>query len=332
LTLKILHIEADTYSSEAKNIIENIGKVDYCHCNNQEEFHELVSKVNYNIIFIKLGISLNEKTLDLCKSLQYVVTPTTGQNHLDVEAILKKGIHVISLKGETDFLSQVYSTAEHTWALLLSVIRFIPNAYNDVLNGNWQRHVWMGRELADNTLGIIGYGRLGRMVARYGLSFNMKVIVYDINNKISIEDERIQRVDTIKELLAKSFVVSLHIPLNKGTNRFFSKELFYQMPHGSVFVNTSRGELVDEKALLQCLEDKHLSAAALDVLNGDTCWSEKIPSESLLLKYAKEHNNLIITPHIGGYARESISKTRKFVSEKLLRLIRELKNCEKQQT
>ena len=327
--LKILHIEHNAYPIAAKNIIESLGSVDHCNCNTQEEFLEMLGKDNYEVLFIRLGISLDQKALDIGKSLQYIVTPTTGLNHLDLEAIQRKKISVVSLKGEIDFLNQVYSTAEYTWALLLSVTRFIPGAFQHVLEGNWQRDRWIGQELADSTLGIIGYGRIGKMIARYGLAFRMKVIVYDINPEIVLEDESIHRAESVEELLSHSHVVSLHIPMTKETHSFFSEKFFHLMPEGTVFINTSRGELVDERALLECLENGHLSAAALDVLDGDSCWGSNVAAMHPLLKYAKDHNNLIITPHIAGYAKNSIYKTRFFVTEKLVRLIREQNNNEK---
>ncbi len=321
MLLRILHTEPDVYPSESKKLLESVASVDYCQCNNQVEFDKLVTKSEYSVIFMKLGIYLGRKTLERCNTLKYVVTPTTGHNHIDESEILKRGIKIISLRGETDFLKHVYATAEHTWGLLLSVIRFIPQSHNDVISGNWRRKVWKGNELSGETIGIIGYGRLGKMVAKYALSFDMNVIIYDIDEDILIKDNRIRIASNIEELLNLSYVVSLHIPLNKETNRFFSKKLIYKMQQGSVLINTSRGELIDEDALLESLKNNHLSAAALDVLNDDVCWGEKSPNHNQLIEYARRHNNLVITPHIGGYTSASVSKTRNFVSKKLINIL-----------
>ena len=319
--MRILHTEPDAYSSESKKIIERVGSIDYCQCNSQVEFDKLITNAGYSVIFMKLGIYLGGKTLEKCSTLKYVVTPTTGHNHIDENEILKRGIKIISLRGEADFLRNVYATAEHTWGLLLSVIRFIPQSHNDVITGNWRRSVWKGNELSGQTIGIIGYGRLGRMVAKYALSFDMNVVIYDVNKDILIEDDRIRIASTLEELVEHSYVVSLHIPLNKETNRFFSKKMIYKMRQGSVLINTSRGELIDEDALLKSLKNNHLSAAALDVLNNDVCWSEKVQNYNPLIEYAKRHNNLVITPHIGGYTSASVRKTRDFVSKKLINFL-----------
>jgi len=321
MLIRILHTEADVYSSESKKLLESVCSVDYCECKNQAEFDKLVTKSEYSVIFMKLGIYLGRKTLEKCSTLKYVVTPTTGHNHIDESEILRRGIKIISLRGETDFLRNVYATAEHTWGLLLSVIRFIPQSHNDVISGNWRRSVWRGSELSGQTIGIIGYGRLGRMVAKYALSFDMNVLIYDVNKDILIEDNRIRIASTVEELVEHSYVVSLHIPLNKETNRFFSKKLIYKMRQGSVLINTSRGELIDEDALLKSLQNNHLSGAALDVLNDDVCWGEKVQNYNPLIEYANRHNNLVITPHIGGYTSASVSKTRDFVSKKLINIL-----------
>ncbi|MBT5750521.1 MAG: hypothetical protein HOI39_05260 [Flavobacteriales bacterium] len=323
MTLKILHIEPDVYSSESKKLLESIASVDYCECNNQEEFDKLVTKNEYDVIFMKLGIYLGRKTLDSCNTLKYVVTPTTGHNHIDESETLKRGVKIISLRGETGLLKNVYATAEHTWGLLLSVIRFIPQSHNDVLLGNWRRGVWKGGELSGQTIGIIGYGRLGRMVAKYALSFDMNVIIYDTNENILIENNRIKMASTMEELLKLSYIISLHIPLNTENNKLFSKKIINKIRTGSVLINTSRGELVDEDALLKSLKSNHLSAAALDVLHDDVSWGEKVQNYNPLIEYAKSHNNLVITPHIGGYTSASIRKTRDFVSKKLLNILKQ---------
>lgn len=321
MSFRILHIEPDVYSKESKSLLEDYAKVDYRQCNSQLEFEKLVSRTQYDVIFMKLGIFFGNESLAKCRKLKYIVTPTTGHNHIDEDGVLKRKIKIISLRGENEFLNTVFATAEHTLGLLLSVLRFIPQSHNDVLLGNWRRNIWQGRELHGETIGIIGYGRLGKMVVKYALSFGMKVIVYDIDDDILIDDIRVLRVKNLEDLLENSFVVSLHVPLNKDTNRFFSKDLLNCMRNGSILINTSRGELIDEDALLSSLKNNHLAAAALDVLVDDVCWGEKVQDSNKLIEYASSHNNLIITPHIGGYTSASINKTRDFVTHKFINIL-----------
>src|SRR6185312_7830256 len=118
--------------------------------------------------------------MDAGKRLRAIVTATTGLDHIDLDEAKRRNIAVLSLRGETEFLESVTATAEHTWALLLALVRKVGPAFDHVRRGDWQRDSFVGRTLSGRTLGIVGYGRLGRMVARYGQAFGMNVLVNDV--------------------------------------------------------------------------------------------------------------------------------------------------------
>jgi D-3-phosphoglycerate dehydrogenase len=250
-------------------------------------------------------------------NLRAIATPTTGLNHIDLAEAEKLGIRVISLQGETDFLQNVYATAEHTVALILSLTRHLPAAHQHVINGHWNRDLFIGNELHGKTAGVIGYGRLGRMVAKYLQIFGMRVSVTDIKSVDQVEHPDIESV-SLHQLLRTSDVVTVHVPLSDQTTGFLSKREFACMKPGSWFINTARGELVDESALLDALRKGPLAGAALDVLADE--YSSSL-GENLLIRYAQQHQNLLITPHIGGCTTESREKTEHFLATRVVEFI-----------
>ncbi len=258
---------------------------------------------------------LDENILKGQAGLLAVVTPTTGLNHIDVSYCKRNGVAVISLQGESDFLASVKSTAEHCWSLILMLARNMRGATEDVLAGNWRRDPFLAYELEGKTLGVIGYGRLGKIVTSYAKCFGMKVVAYDCDEKVF--DKSVSKV-SLDELLHDSDILSLHIPSNSETNGFMDGEKFSKMKDGAIFINTSRGEVVEESGLLSYLESGKLMAAAVDVLDGDSAWGSVVPNNHPLIEYARRNENLVITPHMGGYGKESIHKTRKFITSKFL--------------
>jgi D-3-phosphoglycerate dehydrogenase / 2-oxoglutarate reductase len=317
--MKILHLEKNRYPKAALQKLESISEVDYRQCYSQIEFSEIIAANHYDVIFIKLGLEIGENELSLCHELKYIVTPTTGLNHINCIEADKRLIQVVSLKGETGFLKKVKSTAEHTWTLLLALVRNIPQATDSVERGEWNREPFLSEELAGKTIGIIGYGRIGKIVHNYANAFGMEVLAYDID-ELAIKEGEIKNT-AIEELLAVSDIITVHIPSNERNNKFINNEKFDMMKQGVFFINTARGEVVDEKALIYALEVEKVKGAAIDVLAGDSSWNKYSSKDNIAIKYAKEHSNLIITPHMGGYGRQSIEDTRNFITEKFIALL-----------
>lgn len=315
--MNILHLEKDCYPQETLQRLEKDHAITYLEVKNQSELIDFLHHQPQEAIFVKLGIGINATVLTAAKFLKYIVTPTTGLNHIDLNTCNDLKVKVISLKGETEFLQRITSTSEHTWMLLLALIRNLNAAYEDVLQGFWRRQAFMASELLGKTLGIIGYGRLGKIVASYGRTFGMKVLVYE-KEKIRIgADPNLQQL-SLDDVLSKSDFLSLHIPGDQENYRFLDQEKIAKMKVGAILINTSRGEVVDESALLFALKQGLLAGAALDVLEGDSTWEEKSFDHHGLIKYAQQNSNLLLTPHMGGYGRESIFRTRNFITEKFL--------------
>jgi D-3-phosphoglycerate dehydrogenase len=271
---------------------------------------------NVDVLLIALDTKLNEKELSHFPNLKYIVTPSTGTDHIDENYCTKKGVKIISLKGETDFLKNITATAEHAFGLILSLTRNIPSAFDSVKNNEWAREKFVGNELNGKTLGILGFGRYGKIMAKYAKAFNMDVIAYDPSKNAK---ENMKKYDVTfqpwDKVFQKSDVVSIHINLNEKTHGIIGKKEFELMKNDAVLINTSRGQIVVEEYLLSALEKNKIFGAAVDVLSTENQKSHPIVNP--LVRYSKKHNNLIITPHIGGSTHESIDKTVRFVLKKL---------------
>jgi D-3-phosphoglycerate dehydrogenase len=317
--MKILHLEYDQYPKHSIEKLNTLADVFPCRIENEEELVNILKNNQYDAIFTRLGVYFGEHLMILQTNLKYIVTSTTGLNHIDIEAAQKRGIQVISLKGEAKFLSSIKSTAEHTWAILLCLIRNIIPANEDVIkNGHWNRVPFLADELDGKTIGIIGFGRLGKIVATYAKAFGMNVLVTD---KKDIEESIDYEVVGLLKLLNNSDFICLMIDYSTENKKFMNRHHFKEMKKDAYFINTSRGELIDQSALLESLENGHIKGAAIDVIDGDSSWSNEFCGDIRLLEYAKRKNNLIITPHMGGYGKDSIYKTREFVVNKYINLL-----------
>jgi D-3-phosphoglycerate dehydrogenase len=313
---RLLVTERDRFSAEAARSLREVADVTLADLDRPS----LLEKVsNVEVLWIRLRHRIDQEILDRAANLRFICSPTTGLNHIDLEGAGRRDIRVISLRGELDFLKEIRATAEHTIALMLALLRNLCPAANHVLAGGWDRDTFRGHELHEKTIGVVGYGRLGRLVAKYLEAFGARVLVTDPN---VATDEVAENADwtSLGSLLAESDVVTLHVNLCDETKGFFGREQFDQMRCGAYLVNTSRGELVDESALLDSLASGRLAGAALDVLcDEDSSGMGDHP----LVSWALGGGNLLITPHIGGCTTESMAKTELFLAKKLCAVLQE---------
>lgn len=272
-------------------------------------------------IVVRLGTVLDRVFLSNFRYLKFVATITTGLDHIDITHCRENNIEIISLKGEAKFLSNIHATPEHTWGLLLSLIRKIPWAFQSVCAGNWDRQGFFGHELYEKCFGIIGFGRVGKIIANYALAFGMDVIAHD-KEKIQ-EDKFHVREVSLDDLLKTSDIISINLTLDETTKHFLREKHFKMMKKNAILINTSRGVIIDEKALLCALEQKQISGAAIDVLENENMNSAISRSHPLIV-YANKNQNLLISPHIAGSTFESMNKTAFFIAEKIKNFLYEL--------
>lgn len=251
-----------------------------------------------DVVFVRLAATLDADFHARYPALRWIVSPTTGLNHIDLDHFAARGVEVVSLRGRVDFLDHIHATAEHTLALALALIRRLAPAARDVAAGHWNRYPFKGRELFGKTVLLYGYGRIGRMVAPLYRAFGCRVLGWDIVPGRVPADMRCD----LPGILPEIDILSIHLPLNDTTAGIVDAALLARMRRHAIVVNTARGEIVDQPALLTALERKELAGAALDVL-----WDEPAPFDTTLqARFAAQGDRLLVTPHIGGFTYESL--------------------------
>tara|TARA_B100000925_G_scaffold290804_1_gene276909 strand:+ start:5781 stop:6713 length:933 start_codon:yes stop_codon:yes gene_type:complete len=267
---------------------------------NQKEFINFLAdnKNSVYVIFITIGFYIDDKLVKKNqKNLKYIVSPTTGTEHIN---ILTKNIKIITLLNIRSKIQNIKSTSEFTWGLIISLCRGIYEASKYFKSKDYLRENYLGNDLNGKTILIIGFGRIGKHINDYAKVFGLKVLKYDKKYK--------QTKAKLYQLLRLADIVTIHMSLNKFSKNFFDKKCFKNMKINSYFINTSRGEIVDEKQLLHYLKNRIIKAAALDVINNEI--KERRNMTNKLINYANNNDNLILTPHIGGATHESFFKTR----------------------
>lgn len=248
--------------------------------------------INEKAIVIGLE-KVDVEFLDRFQTLKIIGCPMTGLDHLPWNEINKRNIKVISLKDYPDFLKNITSTAEHTFGLILALMR----NYKTALNASYSdREAYKGHTLSGKTLGIIGYGRVGQQVARIARGFDMKVLT---------TDKEAKPYHKLFYILPQCDVVSIHIPLENNEG-FFIKEMFLGMKSTAYLINTSRDGVVENGALTFALQNNIIGGAGVDFID-----------DLELLEYSKTHDNLILTNHISGCTFEDMEKTSIFIENKV---------------
>lgn len=291
-------------------ILERVGEVIYTDHPQRDELLPLLHRVD--AIFPNTKMMLDRDIIDAAPRLKLICTPSTGTDHIDKVYCEQKGITVLSLTHDYSLLETITSTAEHAFGLMLCVVRNMPWSFDSVRTGEWDYTKFRGRELQGRVLGIVGFGRLGRMMSRFADAFDMQVLAYDPH--VTVTDAWVEQVER-DALLDRSEILSLHLHLTPDTHRMIDRTWFDRM-HGTYLVNTSRGCVIAEEDLLHALQSGRIRAAGLDVLCGEI---EGDMGRHPLIQYARTHSNLMITPHCGGMSYDGQEKAFTFAAAKLAR-------------
>ena len=304
--------EGSVYTPEIQSHFPNNWDVDLRDIRTQDELYQLLETENYDVVVAKLGLYFNEFFFLKHLNLKILATPTTGLNHIDLKAAEKHGVKIISLKGERELLDKITSTAEHAWALLLACSRSLLDTQKNISKRRWVRDNLELNQVSGRTLGVIGYGRLGSLVAGYGHAFGMNVCAHDPYLLPRDFPHNVPSTPLI-DLLQSSDYVVLTATYNIGDPFILGRKELLSMGPGSVLINVSRGELVDEEGLIEALASGAIKSVGLDVLRDDASWDSKVEISSPIISMALKSNRVLLTPHVGGYALEAILNTRKFI-------------------
>ncbi len=314
--MKILNALGQTYPKEARKILSRLGNVEYM-IPDQKEIEKNIGR--YDVIVMTVGLRFDKPTLKKAVRLKIIVVAATGLDHIDLEEARRRNIAVLSLRGETKFLNTITGTAELAVGLMIDLLRRTPHAFNSVKRYKWDKNSFRGRNLYGKILGVVGMGRLGRWMGRYGDAFGMQVQFFDPYVKTS-PSKKYKKV-SFETLVKTSDCISIHVHLGKDTENMFGAREFGLMKKNAYLINTSRGKIVDEKAMLAALKKKTIAGYATDVLADELSFGKGFKSHPLV-EYAKKHENLIIVPHIGGMTHESREATDIFMAQKLEQFIK----------
>jgi len=255
----------------------------------------------YDAIVVRSATKLTADVIERATNLKVIGRAGVGVDNVDVDAATRRGIVVANAPE-----SNVVSAAEHTVGLLVALARNIPQAHAALVDGRWERSKWGGVELAEKTLGILGFGRIGQQVARRALGLQMRVVAYDP----FISAERFRELgvesDTLDNVIARADFLTLHLPLNDETRGAIDAKAIAQMKDGVRIVNAARGELVDEDALGDALRSGKVAGAALDVFPQE-------PYSGPLLGAP----NIIVTPHLAASTDEAQDRAGVIVAEQV---------------
>ncbi|SHE93996.1 D-3-phosphoglycerate dehydrogenase [Marinitoga hydrogenitolerans DSM 16785] len=268
---------------EAKITIEHFEK---------EELKEKIK--DFDILIIRSATKATKDIIENGKNLKLIARAGMGLDNVDLNAAKEKGIKVINTPGANSL-----SVAELVVGYILSIYRHIVTGTVTLREGKWEKKSLKGFELTGKTLGIVGFGHIGKLVRKLVTGFDMKVLVFDV---FEIPEE-VQKENNVKqvsfeELIKNSDIITLHVPLNEKTKHLISEKEFEMMKDNVVLINAARGGVVDEKALLKYLENGKVLGAGLDVF-------ETEPPISEIQMKLLNHPMVVATPHIGATTKEA---------------------------
>ncbi len=263
----------------------------------------------YSALITRSGTDVTAGILEKARNLKVIGRAGVGVDNVDIEAASRQGVVVLNAP-----TGNTLAATEHTLAMMLSAVRRLPFAHDSLRHGEWNRKKFMGIQLYKRTLGIVGLGRIGSEVARRALAFDMSIVAYDpYIKREKAEKVGVELVDTLQELLAKSDVITFHVPLTEETIGMVGEEEIGQMKDRVVLINCARGGIVQEEALARALESGKVFMAAVDVFT-----REPMPQDSPLSRAP----NLIVTPHLGANTEEAQKNVSVIIAQQVINVLK----------
>lgn len=255
----------------------------------------------YDALVVRSQTQVTAEVIEAAESLKVIARAGIGLDNVDVEAATRRGVMVVNAPQ-----SNIISAAEHTIALLLAQARNVPRADRALRAGTWERSAFQGVELQGKTIGVVGLGRVGALVAQRAAAFGMRVIAFDpYVPRERAKEMGVELMPTLEALLVQADFVTIHLPRTPDTEGLIGEHELSMVKEGARLVNTARGGIVDEAALLKALEDGRLAGASLDV------FANEPTTRSPLF----ELDNVVVTPHLGASTAEAQDKAGMTVAE-----------------
>lgn len=262
----------------------------------------------YNAIIIRSATKLTSDIIEAADSLEIIGRAGIGVDNIDIPAATKRGIIVVNAPA-----SNAVTVAEHTIALMLSIARKIPEANFTLKSGKWEKSKFKGIELEGKTLGIVGFGQIGGLVAKKAIGLGMKVIAYDpFVSEDRFRQLEIQKAKKLEDVYSEADFITIHLPKNKDTIGMFDKAELHKMKKGTIILNVARGGIIVEKDLAEAIEGGHIGGAALDVYETEPC------TDSPVFKLSQ----VICTPHLGASTAEAQDRAGTIIAEQVIDVLK----------
>ena len=295
--LNILCITPINHLINTKNILKNNHTLIYKPKLNKKDLKIILkNNMKINAIFCnpnKQGYVLDRHILEN-SNIKLINTASTGTDHINLSDCKKLGIKVLSLKNDKKLINNLPSTSELSFCLMISLLKNLIPSFNAVKKKQWNYESFIGQELASLTVGIVGFGRLGKMMANFCNSFGMRVLIYDKYKS----SKKFQNV-TLEHIAKNSHAISLHVHLNKETHKLINKKFLSNCKLSPVIINTSRGGIVDEQQIINFLRKRKIFGYGTDVISHELTNIHDSPIINNLGKL-----NILVTPHIGGMTNQ----------------------------
>lgn len=264
-------------------------------------------------VVVRSKVIVDRAFIDACPSLRCIGRVGAGMETIDVEYAEAKGIRCLnSPEGNRD------AVGEHAVGMLLALLNNIARADAEVRRGLWKREANRGLELGSLTVGIIGFGNMGRAFARRLAGFGCRVVYYDKYLAATETPNGIERMATLSQLQQEADVVSFHVPLTEETHHYFGADFIAAMSKSFFLINTARGAVVDTEALVAGLESGKVRGAALDVLEYENMQADALGDVPESMRYLMQSPRTVLTPHVAGWTVESHYKLSAVLADKII--------------
>lgn len=293
---------SDSIASEGLEILRRAADVDVDDKITTDAL--LIAIPNYAALIVRSRTKVIAPIIEAATRLRVIGRVGVGVDNIDVDAATQRGVVVV-----TSPTAATVSVAEHTLGLMIALARHIPQADASLRKGAWEKNKFMGVELSGKTLGLVGLGRIGSMVAARAVAFGMNVLAFDpyITRERAAQSGAVL-LDSLDDLLAQSDFISVHTPLMPTTRGLIDADEIAKMKTGARLIFTARGGVVDERALLSALESGKIAGAAFDVFENEP------PGDNPLVK----HPRVVVTPHIAAMTEEAQTKAAVDVAEQVV--------------
>ena len=300
-------------------IIENVKK----NSNMKLKFGLLEDKLIAQIkgIYTELSFVLDESFLSKYSSLKYIATPTTALTHIDTNYCSNHGISIFSLKNKQELISDFTSTPEIAWWHLIELNRNCSKAQSSVVNGEWNRNDFLKNSFSNKNFGVIGFGRIGKRMAKIAQNFNMHVYAYDISPEVQDANfSSIKFLNSIEEMFRLCNYITINVDDRKHNNDLINKEKLNKIElKGTILINTSRGFVLNSNDAIKALESGALGGLGIDVLpeEDEVDFNQEWRNNPIVKAKLESNLNISITPHIGGATFDSLEIAAKAVFEEM---------------